>query len=167
MLRELDAMQAIADIVADLTVPERVRVTAWLTAYADQGAANAPADIVAVDAPAEDDTASADEPADSEGFTFSSLYQAVAPRTNAQRAVVAAWWLEEQEGRESWFTHDISKQLGTIGVRVNALSIALANEAKAKAPKIELREKQGDSMQSRKSFVLTQAGKDYVAPAAS
>ena len=60
MLRELDAMQAIADIVADLTVPERVRVAAWLTAYADQCAANAPADIVAMDAPAEDDTASAD-----------------------------------------------------------------------------------------------------------
>lgn len=242
MLRELEAIQAIGDVVSALTPPERHRVAAWLAAYAEDGEVPAapPSDFAtrAIEAPApvqmptpvvsmsetaisedgahgeegtwEDDgwddlgpvlaepsdpdpveAALAEladwepvepalaEPSDADPVeaapadqpdqeppdpreSFEALFAAVAPKTNGQKAVVAAWWLERYDGLESWTTRDVNKQLQTLGMHVPSLSIVLSNETKAKGPKVAMLDKQGASIQARKSFVLTQAGVDYV-----
>lgn len=194
MLRELEAIQTIADIVSTLTVGERRRVAAWLSAYAEEGvvaAAGAATLAAAAPAPAQMPVSAASmgdvsaagygaygeegewdddgwgedaepEPAADPMESFPALFAAVAPKTNGQKAVVAAYWLERHDGLESWTTHNVNKQLQQLGTKVGSLSIVLSNETKSKSPKVAMLDKQGASMQARKSFVLTQAGIDYV-----
>lgn len=193
MLRELEAIQTIADIVSTLTVGERKRVAAWLSAYAEEGAvaaAGAATLAAAAPAPAQMPVSAASmgdasaagygaygeegewddegwddaepEPAADPMESFPALFSAVAPKTNGQKAVVAAYWLERHDGLESWTTHNVNKQLQQLGTKVGSLSIVLSNETKSKSPKVAMLDKQGASMQARKSFVLTQAGIDYV-----
>ena len=169
MLRELEAIQTIANIMSELSAGERRRVAAWLSAYAEEDApASATSDRADSSGYAwsgigsDGAGAGADAEPTSPMDSFEALYETVAPKTNGQKAVVAAYWLEKHDGLESWTTHNVNKQLQALGARVSSLSIVLSNEVKSKDPKVHMLEKQGGSMQARKSFALTQAGVDFV-----
>lgn len=94
--------------------------------------------------------------------TFDALYAAAEPKKGAQKAAVAAWWLENWAGQETWTAFEVNKLLKSAGVKVSSISIVLTNAVKAKTPLVEEIGRGGDSARSRKAFRLTDAGKAYV-----
>ncbi len=159
VLTELSAMQAIAEIVSDLTPAERRHVAAWFSAYAAEE--TEPVADASVVAPAEvQDTPAA---AGIDGIrTFAELLDAVAPKTGAQKAAVAGWWLEHREQHESWKASEVNKLLKSADVKVSSISIVLTNAVKATNPLMEELARLGDGERSRKTFRLTAAGIAYV-----
>lgn len=164
-VQEFNAMQQIASITSNLTSQERMRVAAWFLEYAAQNddaafvdtrdvVASAPATEIA---PEPEDTAA--QPAPS---TFAELYASVGPKTGAQKAAVAGYWLQTHNGAESWKASEVNKLLKSIDVKVSSISIVLTNAVKAKKPLVEQLARLGDSERSRKTFRLTVAGTSYV-----
>lgn len=167
VLPELNAMQQIATIVSELAPAERKRVAAWLSEYAAQEDAR-------VATPAEDEPDAAPEdpaedaeqavtPAGQQPATFAELYEVVAPKKGAQKAAVAAYWLEAKQGQQSWKASEVNKLLKSIDVKVSSMSIVLTNAVKAKDPLVIELARLGDSERSRKTFRLSESGLAYVA----
>lgn len=158
ILAELNAMQQIADVVEALTPAERRRVAAWFAEYATQ--ADLPARPTDVELDAAD--ATTDDDAVPQTFdTFGALYEAVAPKTGAQKAAVAGYWMELR-GQESWKASEVNKLLKQIDVKVSSISIVLTNAVKAADPMIEQLARLGDGERSRKTFRLTDKGTAFV-----
>ncbi len=161
--QEFSAMQQIASITSNLTSQERMRVAAWFLEYAAQDNK----DVVLVNTP-QDEASPAPEPAlepaskTSAPSTFTELYAAVSPKTGAQKAAVAGYWLQTQDGCESWKASEVNKLLKSIDVKVSSISIVLTNAVKAKMPLVEQLARLGDGERSRKTFRLTSAGTAYV-----
>ena len=75
---------------------------------------------------------------------------------------MAGYWLQTQDGAESWKASEVNKLLKSIDVKVSSISIVLTNAVKAKMPLVEQLARLGDSERSRKTFRLTSAGTSYV-----
>lgn len=168
ILPEFVAMQAVADAVANLTPLETRRVAAWLLEYANQKD-----DVESTILPStEDDLFAAttsrefdvvEQPATPEPLSsIVALYDAVAPRTGAQKAVVAGYWLQKHQEQDFWKAGEVNRLLKSIDVRVSSISIVLTNAVKATQPLIKELGRLGEGQRSRKTFCLTEAGISYV-----
>ncbi len=164
ILPEFVAMQAIADAVADLSKSEKRRVAAWLVDYtaqetvsqADTNETSSQIDALAHKPISEG--AVEPEPISS----FSELYDAVAPKTGAQKAVVAGYWIEKYEGRDSWKASETNKLLKSIDVKISSISIVLTNAVKAAEPMVAELGRLGEGQRSRKTFCLNETGIAFV-----
>ena len=184
LLNELHVMSTVAEIMAPLRRDERRRVIEWLSDYFNvYGEELVLAEDLSeiVDAPEagvtivseeveEEPEAEAEaeveyeEPAVEEAapLAFESFYAQVAPKTAIQKIVTAAYWLETQEGKESWKSFEVNKHLKSIGVKVTSVSGTLAIDAKKPSPLTVVLEKSGGSMQSRKTFALSVEGQQFI-----
>lgn len=144
-------MQEIASIVEGLSQNERMRVAAWFVEYASQ-------DIDPQ--PIEDEAP--EEPTPAVFSTFAELYEAVSPKTGAQKVAVAGYWLQTQGSQTSWKASEVNKLLKQINVKISSVSIVLTNAVKAKEPLIEQLARLGNGERSRKTFCLSHAGIAYV-----
>jgi hypothetical protein len=165
LIQEMAAMQAMADAIANLTPAQRRRVAAWLTAYAADEEVAADADATVEPSEALEDTApEAEAPSQpvSHPVTFDELIAAVAPKTGAQKAAVAGYWLQATEGRQSWKASEVNKLLKSADVKVSSISIVLTNAVQAKNPLVEELGRLGEGERSRKTFTLTAEGIAYV-----
>lgn len=185
VLPELNAMQAIANAVEGLSLPERKRVAAWLSDFALQDVQIAsqikdsdnPVDSSSTEvegANGEDKTQSVevsisvgqDDGADQEQLatfaTFADLYEVAAPKKGAQKAAVAGYWLETVQGQQSWKASEVNKLLKEIDVKVSSMSIVLTNAVKARNPLITELERLGSGERSHKTFCLSDWGHSYV-----
>ena len=164
ILPEFVAMQAIADAVADLSESEKRRVAAWLVDYTAQEATS--------QTDANDTTSHADalthQPIEDGSIgpepisSFPELYEAVAPKTGAQKAVVAGYWIEKYEGRHAWKASEINKLLKSIDIKVSSISIVLTNAVKAAEPMVTELGRLGEGQRSRKTFRLNETGIAFV-----
>ena len=165
VLPELNAMQQIANIVASLSTEERKRVASWLVEYASQ---EAPETVEEPDGSTHSDavdnasTNTADESLEMRFTTFGDLYSAVSPKKGAQKAAVAGYWLETEQGQRSWKASEVNKLLKSIDVKVSSISIVLTNAVKVDGPLIMELERMGDGERSRKTFCLSERGLAYV-----
>jgi hypothetical protein len=165
LIQEMAAMQAMADAIANLTPAQRRRVAAWLTAYAADEEVAADADATVEPSEALEDTApEAEAPSQpvSHPVTFDELIAAVAPKTGAQKAAVAGYWLQATEGRQSWKASEVNKLLKSIDVKVSSMSIVLTNAVKTRDALIIELARLGDGERSRKTFCLSEQGTAYV-----
>ena len=179
MIQELTVMNDVAEILNPLSKDERRRVVLWLLDYFaiyeddfldimdDDDFAYGDAPATSYDAPTyEDDEVEEveeeEEPAEPEPLTFATLYEQVAPKTAIQKIATAAWWLETQEGKDAWKSFEVNKLLKSIDVKVSSVSGTLAIEGKKDDPLVATLAKSGDSMQSRKTFRLSDAGMAFV-----
>jgi hypothetical protein len=177
-MAELNAIQRIAEIVADLTPAERRRVSAWLSEYAFQDECCGAGGCACECAPDDDADASwadgeaapgaegsgSEAPADGAPTydSFAELYAAVAPRKGAQKAAVAGWWIENKMGQGSWKAYEVNKLLKSIEVKVSSMSIVLTNAVKAEDPLVVELERLGEGERARKVFCLSESGREYV-----
>ena len=164
ILPELLVMQTIAKSIEHLTPAEKRRVAAWLFEYAADERAEAAATDAEPTATIESEMAQ-DTP---EAFgidayaTFGDLYEQVQPKTGAQKAVTAGYWLERKNSQDIWKASEVNKLLKSIDVNVSSISIVLTNAVKAKLPMIDELERLGDGNRSRKTFRLNDAGVSFV-----
>lgn len=168
ILNELVVMNDVAKILQPLTKDECRRVIDWLADYLgvyeddfDLGEAT----FVEVSGEPEEYVDVEEElPVEEESVpeTFESLYECVNPKTAIQKIVTSAYWLETREGQETWTSFQTNKLLKSLGVKISSVSGTLAIEGKKELPLIVVLEKSGDSMQSRKTFRLSDAGIAFV-----
>ncbi len=176
VLNELAIIDSIARTLRPLSKGEQRRVVSWLADYFDiydedditietVSVADVDEPVAEVVFDTEDDEvepeveAEAAEPAPT---TFEGLYELVAPKTAIQKIVTSAYWLETEEGQDSWTSFKANKLLKSLGVKISSVSGTLAIEGKKDDPKVEVLDKSGDSMQGRKTFRLSDAGREFV-----
>ena len=175
---EFEAIDAIFTIMTPLSDGARRRVLSWLDDYFLCEDAVAPATFEATDNAEEsasydndyddfdgfDDDETEEEPNPlEEGFTsFAQFYDVVNPKTVRQKVATAGWWLEDEQGKESWKTFDISKSLKSIDKPVRYLSTTITQEKRKADPMVEQLSKSGDSMQAHGTYRLTDEGRAFV-----
>lgn len=148
------------------------RALNWLADYYDTYEEDEAAPVAAAvvvdtwdDAPAYEDEAEADDFDEDEAAapdTFATFYELIAPKTAIQKAVTAAYWLQTKEGVEAWKSFEVNKLLRQNGIKLSSISGTLAIDEKKDEPMVQQLSRSGDSMQSRKTFELTDAGVAFV-----
>lgn len=89
---------------------------------------------------------------------FAELADAVEPRTNADRALVAGYWLQQHEGNESFDSQSANKLLKDLGHGVANITAALSALKEQKPALVLQLKKSGSSQQARKKYKVTVAG---------
>jgi hypothetical protein len=151
---ELSAMQLVLDTLEGLDGEARLRVLSWVTnklglkrslpAHAEPGA----------------------EPKNGGGLanflSFADLFTATSPSNNAEKALVAGYWLQICQGQEQFTSQAANKELQNLGHVVSNITDAFG-QLQAKKPALAIQvKKSGKSQQARKQYKLTQAGVDAV-----
>lgn len=90
--------------------------------------------------------------------SFAELYDAVSPHTNADKALVAGYWLQVCEGGESFDSHSAHNELKHLGHRLSNITAALTKLKEVNPALVLQLKKSGTSMQARKTYKLTAAG---------
>ena len=172
MLYELSVLNDLAKIMEPLKKDEQRRILTWLEDYFDiyddddlgfavDDMEIAPTRMFVVEE--EDEDEAVDEaPAEPEEETLESFFDKVHPKTAIQKIVSAAWWLENDQNKESWKSFEVNKLLKSLDIKISSVSGTLAIEAKKESPMIVVLDKSSDSMQGRKTFRLSEAGYAFI-----
>lgn len=90
------------------------------------------------------------------------LYAQAAPKTDAERALVVAYWAQESAGKGDFDSQTVNTKLKHLGHGVNNITRAL-DELKRQRPQLVIQlEKAGKTRQARKRYKVTAAGKSRV-----
>lgn len=90
--------------------------------------------------------------------TFAELFDAAGPKTTAERALVAGYWLQVCQGADSFSGQAANTDLKHLGQAVANITTAV-DTLKNQKPALALQlKKSGKSQQARKSYKLTVAG---------
>lgn len=93
---------------------------------------------------------------------FADLYAAVAPSTDKERVLVAAYWVQVIEGNDTFGSTGLNKILKDLGHRVTAINKAMSRNIDEKPQLILQVKRGGNSQQSRKTYKLTATGVAWV-----
>lgn len=153
---ELDAMQKLFEVLKPLDEAARARVLAWVSDKLQIEAVKAQVQSH-VGGPGM--TGSGTQ---RDFGTFADLFNAATPTTNADRAMVAGYWLQVCRGQDQFTGQGANKELQDLGhALVNITDAFRQLQQKKPALAIQVR-KSGKSQQSRKLYKLTVAGIEVV-----
>ena len=97
--------------------------------------------------------------------TFSDLaelYDAAAPESEADKALVAGYWFQFCDGRADFGAQEVNTALKNLGHPIKNMTSAFDNlKARKPAPVLQLK-KSGTTKQARKTYKLTVAGMNAV-----
>ena len=160
-VREFQAIQTIYEALEPLTPEGRGRVVAYMVSLL--GIADLASDPPGLPRTAERDTEQPAEKDDSSFVeraftTFAELHDAAAPATNADNALVAAYWLQECADNETFASQTVNVELKQLGEGLKNITRAF-DLLKASDPALVLQvRKSGRTRQGRKTYKLTRAG---------
>ena len=154
---EIEAMGTIAQAFSDLEQDARTRVLRWA------------ADKFEVELPrlgndARPDNLGGGEDADEDmiydaGFEhFAELYDAASPTTKEEKLLVAGYWVQKIQGKVSFQSFELNKELKDLGHPVDHISEYMdANIKKRPSLMLQLK-KAGKTVQARKTYKLSNEG---------
>lgn len=90
--------------------------------------------------------------------TFPDLYHAAQPQTDAAKALVGGYWLQLNEGRDSFDSFSVNQSLKDMGYPVGNITRAFDALKNQKPQLVQQMKKSGSTRQARKLFKVTQAG---------
>lgn len=94
--------------------------------------------------------------------TLAELFDAADPKTNMDRVLVAAYWVQVCEGTESFSSYSVNHALKNLGHGVSNVTTAF-DALKGQKPALVLQlRKAGTSRQARKTYKVTNAGVEAV-----
>jgi len=93
---------------------------------------------------------------------LSEFYGAVAPSTEADRALVVAYWFQYKQGQEDFEAQQVNKELKHLGHRVGNITVAFNTLKKQKPALVVQTRKEGTTKQARKKYRVTVEGKKAV-----
>lgn len=164
---EIDAMSAVATALTDLEEDARARVLRWAAdrygvvmastaRRADEGRAVhtevGPSEVT-------------DEEIAEEAPTyhhFAELFGAASPKTNEDKALVAAYWVQVHEAHESWASRLLNTELKNLGHSIPNITDALSSNMRKKPQRVIQLKKSGNSRQANKTYKVTHEGLVYV-----
>lgn len=150
---ELRAMETIAKAIAPLSPQAVARVLAW----AKQAFNAAPMELAG--------TPLKEVKKDAESSSYGhvgELFAVANPATDAEKALVVAYWHQVHQGSDEWASAIINADLKQLGYGVGNITDAISSlQSRSPSLVIQLR-KSGSSRQSRKTYKLTTAGIQFV-----
>jgi hypothetical protein len=94
--------------------------------------------------------------------TLADLFHATEPQTNAEMALIAAYWIQVYSGQEQFSSQNVNKHIQELGHNIKNITAAFSRLQRQK-PALALQvRKSGKSPQARKSYKLTTAGIEAV-----
>ena len=158
---EFAAIQKVYSELEPLAEEARVRVVKYIVSLFGIGAhLNLEPSSGAVD------DEEAETPAMSKGSSgvssvygeFADLYDAADPKTNADKALIAGYWLQECVGAENFTAQSANTELKHLGHGLANDTVSIDSLKKMK-PALALQlKKSGKSQQARKTYKITTAG---------
>jgi hypothetical protein len=159
MQKELEVMSQIAKLLEQLDGPARSRVIGWTISALD----------VQVSKPASPGGVSnrnVQPPVSSEEIShsnFAEVFHAAGPRSEKEKALVAAYWVQQSSGADRFVAQQLNTELKHIGYGVANITDAL-NQLISDRPNFVIQlTKSGSSKQARKTYKITDAGLRRVA----
>jgi hypothetical protein len=99
---------------------------------------------------------------DPEFADFGDLFAAADPKSNEDKALIAAYWRQVHEGEHKWQATSVQKDLRNLGHAIPNITDALTSNIKKRPQRIIQLQKSGAARQARKTYKVTRAGLLYV-----
>jgi hypothetical protein len=165
---EIDAMSAVTTALAGLEEEQQDRVLRWaaerygVTLGENSGRRSAAVGRRA-DANRDDDATEDEVTAGDPAFQhFGDLFAATDPKSNEDKALVAAYWRQVHEGEEKWQATSLQKDLRNLGHAIPNITEALTSNIRRRPQRIIQLQKAGSAKQARKTYKVTSEGLVYV-----
>lgn len=159
-IKEIDAMRKVAEALQGLQEEAIRRVLNWAGDHFNikitkTAKTNIPNDNA-------DDSEDEQNDSRNEFDEVAELYAVAQPSTDADKALVVAYWLQFKEGAASIDTQSVNTRLKHMGHGIGNVTRAFDNLKKTKPQLIVQLRKSGTSQQARKTFKVTTEGKKYI-----
>jgi hypothetical protein len=157
---ELDAMSAVSGALSSLDSDVQGRVLRW--AAERFGIRQAPSNGgQGLDAGVGADRATSDggvNDGSREFEHFAELFSAVGATSDADKALVAAYWVQVVQGQDAWQSRTVNADLKNSGHAVGNITKALQRNIDKKPQLVIQLKKSGNSRQATKTYKLTTEG---------
>ena len=158
---EFEAFKAVHDALVDLDAERRARVIKSVATLLDVADFSAPDKerLSGSEGPLNATTVETKAEAEVVDFEyFAELFDATDPKTGSEKALVAAYWLQEIEGTESFTAQSVNGLLKDLGHKLANVTDALSSLINQKPQLVLQLKKSGTSKQARKLYKLSAAG---------
>jgi hypothetical protein len=163
---EINAMSAVATALKDLEEESQGRVLRWA---ADRYGVYAPSAGVQGSMVADKDTISTGEVTE-EQITekapqyeyFADFFAAASPKSNEDKALIAAYWVQVYEGHDTWASRLLNSELKDLGHSIPNITDALSSNMRKKPQRVVQLKKSGNTRQANKTYKVTHEGLVYV-----
>ncbi len=155
---EIKAMGTVAGAIEGLDAEARARVLLWAIGHFGVGVTG----LKAARHPLATGGANSPPRATGDYETFAELFSAANPRTEKDKSMVAAYWVQVCLGAGSFQSQALNDALKDLGHGIGNITEALS-QLKDDRPALLLQlKKSGSTRQARKTYKLTQAGMNRV-----
>ena len=171
---EIEAMGKVADALSELGEDARGRVLRWaterygvaLTQARDNGG-GAGVDLDEDYGEGADEYQNGGPGGNGHGGSmefehFAELYDATDPKTHAEKALVASYWVQCIKGKSSFGSRELNVELKDLGHAVSAINKSMIQNMKKKPALILQVSRGGGSPQAQKKYKVSEAGKKWV-----
>ncbi|MFK4806212.1 hypothetical protein ACI3KX_10110 [Microbacterium sp. ZW CA_36] len=159
---EIEAMGAVSKALTGLDEGARGRVIRWAAERYGVELAKSSRTPGKADAPKDRDEDEHDEEVEEEdggGWDhFADLHDSAGPKSNSDRLLVAAYWVQVVEGKTQFGSFELNKLLKDLGHGVDNTAHAMTALINQKPALVLQLKKSGKSRQARKTFKVTTAG---------
>jgi hypothetical protein len=165
---EIEAMGKVVDALGGLEEDERGRVLRWAAERYGVAILNTRGGNVEADEADDDVDDSREDDTGSGGGQklkvedFAEFYDATDPKTDAERVLVASYWVQVHQGKTTFGSLDLNKLLKDLGHGVGTINKAMTTNINKKPALILQVTRGGSARQARKKYKLTDAGKKWV-----
>ena len=161
---EIDAMASVATALSGLEDDARGRVLRWAAERFGVSVSfgNRPDKMVGSDGAAETEDDTTVKPPPVTYDHFAELFARADPTSDADKALVAAYWLQVIQGDDKWQAGALQKELKNLGHAVGNITRALSSNMQEKPQRIIQLQKAGSTKQARKTYKVTHEGLTYV-----
>jgi len=157
---EIEAMTAVATALKNLESDEQSRVLRWA---AERFGVSLPTNISRHADNFGERLSDEDVVGEAPSFEhFAELFAAAQPKTNEDKALVAAYWLQVFGGQDRWQSRALNMELKNLGHAIPNITDALTSNIKKKPQRIIQLLKSGNSRQAQKTYKVTHEGLVYV-----
>lgn len=157
---EFDAIKKIHEELAPLPTDARKRVLEYLINLLDVDVAGRHSGMLKGRGVHKDDPEATGGSIDlHEAFgTFAELFDGAHPNTNADKALVAGYWLQVHDGVDGFDSQSANSLLKNLGHGLPNVTAALTSLKEQKPALVLQLKKSGSSQQARKTYKVTVAG---------
>ncbi|MCO1580597.1 hypothetical protein M8C13_33060 [Crossiella sp. SN42] len=163
---EIDAMSIVATAIADLDEAAQGRVLRWAAErysvplpIAGQSG-NGPSGRIAYEAVSGADLKIAKETTTFQ--YFAELFARAQPKSEADKALVAAYWIQVHQKYDQWPSRLLNVELKHLGYSLSNVTMALSSNMNKKPQRVMQLKKSGSSKQANKIYKVTNEGIVYV-----
>lgn len=93
---------------------------------------------------------------------FAEMFAAASPKSNEDKALVAAYWVQVHEGHATWASRLLNAELKNLGHAIPNITDALTSNMNKKPQRVIQLKKSGNSRQANKTYKVTHEGLVYV-----